>query len=130
MDLTKDEVALIRTLGVSRVGLHIYTIFRRARLAAPAMSKALGILQRSDVVEIVDEVVSLTNKGHMLIAKQPSLLLVPPSRLQDRLNRATSSPRTSEFKGPVIGINEFYAPRTSELPRSLLKAIEDATKES
>lgn len=127
MDLTKDEVALIRTLGVSRVGLHIYTIFRRAGLAAPALSRALGSLQRSDVVRLEDEVASLTKKGHMLIANKPSLLLVQPSRLQGQLNRAAPAPRASEFKGPSIGVNEFYVPRTSELPRSLLKAIEDAS---
>lgn len=130
MDLTKDEVALIRILGVSRAGLHIYTIFRRAGLAAPAMSRALGSLQRSDVVRLEDDVASLTDKGQMLLTKKPSLLLAQPSGLRDRLNRAVSSPRVSEFKGPSIGVNEFYVPRTSELPRSLLKAIEDASYEA
>lgn len=126
MKLERDEISLIRTLGLSNNGLHVYTIFRKAGLAAPTLSKALANLQRKEVVELREEVVSLTQKGHSLISTQPSLLLAPQVRLQDRLNRLTPSPRASEFKGPSIGINEFYVPRTSELPRSLLKAIASA----
>jgi len=125
--LERDEISLIRTLGLSNNGLHVYTIFRKAGLAAPTLSKALANLQRKEIVELSEEVVSLTPKGRTLISAQPSLLLAPQVRLQDRLSRANRPPpRASEFKGPSIGINEFYVPRTSELPRSLLKAIASA----
>lgn len=125
MNLTKDEVLLVRTLAMSKVGLHLYTIFRRAGLAAPAMSKALASLQGSGVINLEDEVASFTQKGHAWLSKQPSLLFAPQARLKDRLDRTVSPSRVPQFKGPSIGINVLYVPRTSELPRSLLKAIAD-----
>ena len=129
MILTQDEIALIRTLALSTKGLHIYTIFRKAGLAAPAMSKALGNLQRSNIIDVGDEVAALTEKGKKLVAMQPSLLLAQAARLQKRLNQSELSPRAADFRGPTIGINEFYVPRTSELPRSLLDAVAKLSKQ-
>lgn len=123
MDLTRDDVALIRILGVSRNGLHIYTIFKRSGLAAPAMSRALGSLQRREILTMDGEVAALTHKGRQLIASRPTLLLGASTPLKERLDRAPTTSRTSDFKGPTIGVNELYVPRTSELPRSLLKMI-------
>lgn len=128
MNLTQEEVALIRTVAVSSKGLHIYTIFRRSGLAAPAMSKALASLKRSNIIDLGDEVAVLTEKGQQLVASQPSLL-VHTTRLHERLEQKAISPRTAHFIGPTIGINEFYVPRTSELPRSLLEAIAKFKKE-
>ena len=126
MNFTKEELDLIRVLGVSRVGLHIYTIFKKAGLAAPAMSKALASLQRSQILTMAGEVVTLSDKGRALLESRPALLVPTSVRLRERLDRAVPAAKKSEFRTAKVGVNELYVPRSSELPRSLLKLIADA----
>lgn len=128
MDLSKDDVALIRTLGLSKSGLHIYTVFRRAGLSAPSISKSIARLERSGLINVSEDVVSLTDKGRVFVSSRPSLLLEGASRLKARLGATPTPPAATEFKGPTIAANMFYVPRTSELPRSLLKKIADAAQ--
>jgi hypothetical protein len=126
MQLNRDDMTLLRLLGISRSGLHIYTIFRKAGLAAPAMSKSLGRLQRDKLVRLNDDVVTLTPEGALWVSENPPLAERVSERLERRKIGNAPPVRQAEFRGPKVEINELYVPRTTELPRSLIKLIAEA----
>ncbi len=128
MDLTKDEVILIRLVGLSRSGLHIYTIFRRSGLAAPEIAEVMSKLKNDGLIRLAEDVASLTKRGQHLVKLHPQLLVPAQTALMSRVEKSISRSSTEEFKGASIGINAFYVPRTSELPKSLLFKIDAAQK--
>lgn len=126
MELSRDDMTLLRLLGVSRSGLHIYTIFRKAGLAAPAMSKSLGRLQRDKLVGLNGDVVTLTPEGALWVRDNPTLAERVSPKLERRISEKAPAVRQVEFRGPRVEVNELYVPRTTELPRSLIKLIAEA----
>ena len=124
--MDRDDMTLLRLLGVSRSGLHIYTIFRKAGLAAPAMSKSLSRLQREKLIGLNDDVVTLTPEGTLWLSENPSLGERFSPKLERRINERVPAVRQVEFRSPKLEINELYVPRTTELPRSLIKLIAEA----
>lgn len=128
MQLNKDEIRVIAEILKSKDGLHVYTIFRRSGIAVEAVAKALNTLVKQKILLDEGNTYRLTERGLKISAQFPRIGSPTSSTRStatapDRSIAATKRSRVDDVAGPTVGINHFYVPKTSELPKSMRKLL-------
>ena len=123
MKLKPDEVLLLKLLARSSGKLHAYTIYRRMGISMSVMGAILARLGGLNLLTSDGETASLTDEGNRIGLRLISRSNKPSGDSKSEIDG--SAYHFKDFDGPSIGINVAYAPKYSELPRSLRHKLQN-----
>jgi hypothetical protein len=117
MKFYSEDIEFIREL-YDRKQVHLYFFHERYLLSPVQLARTINRFIEEGIVELNNEIVSLTPKGEeWIICKRKSLFLNEKDKYWKEI--------PIKMKQEAIGVKDLYKPNRNKLDKELFKNIED-----